>query len=174
MKVNKFFTSVFLSFFLLVFISCGNMLNEKFPENAASLATDLGVTYTGSSSGGSSGSNRIEKYSDGTYKFNSSGSYWISNNNGVHNSSATSTWKITVNGSCTLTIYYDVSSEQNYDKLNLSVDGTSVLSNISGTANSYVSRTLTSGQHTVIATYSKDGTQSSGDDRARVRFVISY
>lgn len=185
--INMFFTTVVLSLFLLPFISCGNLLNKNNPQTSSAFATALGISYTGDSGGSvetpaadGAGSDfgSIEKASDGIYKFNESTSgnvtSWISNNNGVNNSTATSTWNITVNSSCTLTVDFEVSSESNRDKFSLRVDNTAVLTNVSGNVSNTVSRALTAGVvHTVTATYTKDSSGSSGSDRVSLRFALS-
>lgn len=199
MKGNKIFVTVVLLCVLFIFASCGYLFNQGNPEASSKFASVLGITYTGDSEentptgegsgGGSSGDTSSEspeeislgtivKSSDGNYKFDKSvsddGISWISNNNGIHNSTATSTWEITVNKSCVLTVDFEVSSESGGDKFSLKVDNTDVLKNVSGEVSNAITRTLTAGVvHTVEATYSKDGSTSLGSDRGSLRFTLS-
>lgn len=67
----------------------------------------------------------------------------------------------------TVSFYYNVSSENNYDKFYFYIDGTEIF-NASGTSNSwtYFSQEVTPGTHTYKFSYKKDYSQSSGSDCA--------
>lgn len=70
-----------------------------------------------------------------------------------------------VSGEGTLSFWWKVSSEQGYDKLAVSVDGTES-ANISG-ERGWVQKTISvtgNGTHTVVWTYRKDGSVSGGSD----------
>ncbi len=115
-------------------------------------------------------------HNNGTAKEITSNSYNIINNStscwtessGVlkstnKTSNSTSVYKITANENIIVIFEYKVSSEKNYDKLIIAKNGTT-LETVSGST-SYVaySVTLNAGDYLTF-TYSKDGSQSSGDD----------
>ena len=89
----------------------------------------------------------------------------ISMRSGSISHSQTTTIKTTVSGAGTLSFQWKVSSEANYDKLFLYVDGTSVTS-ISGTVDwqEYTYRITGTSTHTIEWRYTKDGSQVSGSD----------
>lgn len=108
--------------------------------------------------------------SNGSYAFVQDGEKWTSNNKGVKSSTATSTWKITVEKDTEYTIKYKVSSEGNYDKLTIKLDNITIANAISGAGSELTYKnTLTAGEHTLTATYSKD---SSGDKNNDCGYVI--
>lgn len=79
----------------------------------------------------------------------------------------------TVSGEGTLSFWWKVSSEQNYDKLSLAVDGMEI-ANISG-EQGWAQKTVPvtgSGTHTVVWTYHKDGSVSGGSDCGWVDQVV--
>ena len=92
---------------------------------------------------------------------------------GVISDNGTTTLKTTVQGKGTLSFKWKTSSEQNYDKLNLYVDG-SLITNISGSTNwTAYTRTITAeGSHTIEWRYTKDGSVSSGSDCGWVDDVV--
>ena len=99
---------------------------------------------------------------NGTYYFAGNGSTFTSNNKGVDNSSATSTWTAKYDMSA-VSFSYSVSSESNYDKLTIVVKGSTVASAISGTSNSTWSGSLSAGD-TISLTFIKDNGSASGND----------
>lgn len=79
----------------------------------------------------------------------------------------------TVSGAGTLSFWWKVSSEQNYDKLSLAVDGMEI-ANISGKQN-WAQETVSvtgSGTHTIMWTYRKDASVSGGSDCGWVDQVV--
>ena len=92
---------------------------------------------------------------------------------GTIGDNGTTTLKTTVRGKGTLTFKWKASSEQNYDKLNLYVDGSFVTS-ISGSTNwtTYTRTISVEGSHTVEWRYTKDGSASSGSDCGWVDDVV--
>ena len=79
----------------------------------------------------------------------------------------------TVSGSVMLSFWWKVSSEQNYDKLSISVDGTEI-ANISGEQD-WTQKTIQimgDGTHTVVWMYDKDGSVSRGFDCGWVDQVV--
>ena len=106
---------------------------------------------------------------NGTYYFVDSGnSHWISNNTRQHNTTAQSSWEINLlETAYNYYIYYGVDSEANYDTFTLTLDGTIIVSD-SGYENNWVVVTLTTGNHTLTAKYSKDSSGNSGSDYAYI------
>ena len=92
---------------------------------------------------------------------------------GAISDNGTTTLKTTVQGKGTLSFKWKTSSEQNYDKLNLYVDGSLVTSISGSTSWTNYSRTITAdGSHTVEWRYTKDGSVSSGSDCGWVDDVV--
>lgn len=85
-----------------------------------------------------------------------------SNNNGINSSTAQTI--LTAKYSVNVSFQYRVSSEQNYDKLTITVGGTTVANGISGTSSGSWSGRVAAGQ-TITFKYAKDGSGASGDDR---------
>ena len=128
-----------------------------------------------------------EDFSDTTYDSNitvaGSGSYpWVvsngqfqSNNKGVNSSTSTSTIQFTPTVGSTLSFDYGVSSEGNYDKLTIELDGngtkTTLVNAISGTKTGTVSGIALSEEvtYTLTLSYSKDGSSASGSDIGYIR-----
>lgn len=111
-----------------------------------------------------------ENTENGDYAFVKSGSVWTSNNQGVNNSTAASTWEIVLDEDVEYLLKYRVSSEQSYDKFTLTLDTTTIIANgISGAVDelSYTA-SLKAGKHTLVAKYVKDTSQSKNDDCAYV------
>ena len=91
-----------------------------------------------------------------TYYFVGSGDTFASNNNGVNNSTATTTLTAKIDMDA-ISFNYSYSSEANYDKFTLVVAGTTVANAVSGaTANKSYSGSLSAGD-TISFTYAKDG-----------------
>lgn len=113
-----------------------------------------------------------------TVSFTSSGSYeweWDSQkqkmrSTNYHVNSSTSQTTITISTSspCIFSFDYAVSSESNYDKLTITLDGNTIVNAISGTTSSTYSSTLSSGSHTLVLKYVKDSSEDRNDDRAYV------
>lgn len=95
------------------------------------------------------------------------GTTWTSNNQSISNSTAKSTWTIEVPsgvGSVSYSFDYSVSSESGYDKLTITLDGTTVVDGISGSVSGSKTTTLSEGTHTLTATYSKDSSVNNNYD----------
>ena len=92
---------------------------------------------------------------------------------GAISDNGTTTLKTTVQGKGTLSFKWKTSSEQNYDKLNLYVDG-SLITSISGSLSwaTYTRTISAEGSHTVEWRYTKDGSVSSGSDCGWVDDVV--
>lgn len=95
---------------------------------------------------------------------------WISNNRGLHSTTATSTW--TAKQDCTVSFRYTVSSESvSYDYLNITANGTQILANTGGTASTNtLSATLKTGQ-ALVFNYRKDGSNNTNEDCAKISEV---
>ena len=92
---------------------------------------------------------------------------------GTIGDNGTTTLKTTVQGKGILTFKWKASSEQNYDKLNLYVDGSFVTSTSGSTNWTTYTRTISAeGSHTVEWRYTKDGSVSSGSDCVWVDDVV--
>lgn len=95
---------------------------------------------------------------------------WISNNRGLHSTTATSTW--TAKQDCSVSFRYTVSSESvSYDYLNITAAGTQILANTGGTATTNtLTATLKAGQ-TIVFNYRKDGSNNTNEDCAKISEV---
>ena len=89
----------------------------------------------------------------------------VSRKSGTISHDQSTSIKTTVTGPGTLSFYWKVSSETNYDKLFLYVDGTSITF-ISGTVDwqEYTYTITGSSTHTIEWRYSKDSNQNAGSD----------
>ena len=95
---------------------------------------------------------------------------YSSTNQNINNSTSTSTFTITTGSTAgTLSFDYAVSSESNYDKLTITVNGTTVANAISGEKSDTYSVSATANTtYTIIAKYVKDSSQSKGTDTATI------
>ncbi len=98
---------------------------------------------------------------------------WKSNNVGIHSTSAVETWTITPQESGTITVAYKVTSEANFDKLTVDINGSTVLDAVSGTVDWAESSLIAAEGDTITvkATYRKDGSVNTGEDCGRIRFT---
>lgn len=148
--------------------SVANAITAKGVQTAtdatfATMAENIGKIQTGS--------NILlwENTSNGSYKFEKSGDRWIANNRGVNSSTATSTWKVTVSAATTAYIGWRTSCES-YDKLSITLNGSSVLSATGGIKESetVITLNLTAGENTLVASYVKDSSSHVYGDMAYV------
>ena len=111
---------------------------------------------------------------DGTYGFvwNDTDNAFSSNNGGVHNSTATSTWTA-LKDMKNITLKYSYSSETKYDKFTLTIAGITVENAVSGatTIKSW-SGDILAGQ-TIVLTYKKDSSANSNEDKCKI-YDIKY
>ena len=111
---------------------------------------------------------------DGTYGFvwNGTDNAFSSNNGGVHNSTATSTWTA-LKDMKNITLKYSYSSETNYDKFTLTIAGKTIENAVSGatTIKSW-SGDILAGQ-TIVLTYKKDSSANSNEDKCKI-YDIKY
>ena len=131
--------------------SIGFSVNEDFADTTY----DKNLTITGS----------------GSYPWTVSGGQFQSTNQNVNSSTSTSTIQFTPTSNAILSFNYGVSSESNYDKLTITLSGssgssTTLVNAISGTNTGKISSIkLSSGvTYTLTLSYSKDSSQSSGSD----------
>lgn len=93
---------------------------------------------------------------------------WTSTNKGQINSTSSHTWTFNVKSGDVLTFNYSVSSESGYDKLTITLNGTSLVEASGERSNSVTKTITTSGTATLVAKYTKDSSNSSGSDQAKV------
>ena len=105
--------------------------------------------------------------SQGEYYFAQSGNTWISNNQRISGTVATTTWTVTLENDVYVSIPWSVSSESGCDRLNITIDGVAYVSQ-SGENSGCIETRLTAGTHTLTATYSKDGSVDNGSDCATI------
>ena len=110
----------------------------------------------------------IESHSGSTYYFVQNGDVWTSNNKNKNSSSAKSTFTITLSKNTNISIPWSVSSENKYDKLTITLDGVTKVNAVSGTKTGTITEILSKGTHTLVATYSKDGSGNVGSDTASI------
>lgn len=104
---------------------------------------------------------------NGAYYFTENDGVWSTNNQGLDSTVAQSQWILS--SSETIEIDWSVSSESGYDKLTITVNGIIKVNNVSGSESGTIS--ISSDSETIIvATYSKDGSSSSGSDSATLTF----
>lgn len=122
---------------------------DNLIETVAITASNIGTYFT---------------VTNGTYKFNGSGSVFTSDNNGA-NSSTASTVLTAKQNIIALTFDYSYSSEAKYDKFTLKVGGTTIADGVSGaTTNKSYSGSLSSGQK-IEFTYAKDSSRHENNDQ---------
>ena len=91
---------------------------------------------------------------------------WTSTNT-APSSVSSKTYTFTVQGESTLSFDWWVSSESGYDKLIATLDGTAILEK-SGITSGTFTKIVGSGSHTLDVKYSKDNSNSYGQDKAKV------
>ena len=106
---------------------------------------------------------------DSNYYFRQDGNDWIATNGGIDSSTATTTLTCTSGGTYKFSYYYK--TEASYDKVTLTVGGTTILNAVSGSSSLTTTGTysLLSGS-TIVMTYTKD--RSNSVDSEEVYFQI--
>ena len=106
---------------------------------------------------------------DSNYYFRQDGNDWIATNGGIDSSTATTTLTCTSGGTYKFSYYYK--TEASYDKVTLTVGGTTILNAVSGSSSLTTTDTysLSSGS-TIVMTYTKDWSNSV--DSEEVYFQI--
>ena len=95
---------------------------------------------------------------------------WTSTNKS-HSSTSSEAYTFTTKDGMVLSFEWWVSSESGYDKLIVTLDGTTILEksgNLSGT----YSKAISQGGHTLVVKYTKDSSNSSGSDQAKVSNIL--
>ena len=100
--------------------------------------------------------------SNGSYYFKGSGATFTSNNAGQNSTTAQTT--LTALKDMTVSFRYTCSSESNYDKYTITVNGTTVVNAVSGTKSGTISSKTVPAGKTIVFKYVKDGSQASGSD----------
>ena len=126
------------------------------------------------------GEEGILSVTDGTTPFYSADTWKEDGKNTLRSGQITdsgiseTTLTVTLSEEGSMTLSYIVSSEQNYDWLHVLVDGTEVLKK-SGTGVSTFtefSYALAAGAHTIVLRYTKDGSQSRGNDACGIGYLL--
>ena len=92
---------------------------------------------------------------------------WTSTNKSNSTTSQTS-YTLNVAAGNILKFDWSVSSESNYDWLIITLDGTEIVKKSGTLSGSYEKTFDTSGSHTLVVRYTKDGSQSSGNDEGKI------
>lgn len=121
----------------------------------------------------------LEEATPYTFKEDAANGWLASNNKGIPNGKATIT--LTAVKSGLLSFSYKISSEKNYDWLDIKVNGTSVggqkVTGWSGDVDWTTFSRLVSAGDTIVITYSKDSSSNSGDDTVWLKdfaFAAAY
>ena len=91
-----------------------------------------------------------------------------STNFNKHSTTSQTTISIKTNYITNLSFDYAVSSESNYDKFIIMLDGSTIINSVSGNKSGVYNAELTQGKHTLVLKYAKDNSESSNDDRSYV------
>lgn len=97
------------------------------------------------------------------YYFVGSGSTFTSNNKGVNTSTAQTQLKAKY--AMTISFTYSYSSESNYDKFSLTVNGTAVETDVSGSTTTKTYSGTVPKDGVIVFKYTKDGSTHSNDDK---------
>ena len=96
---------------------------------------------------------------------------WTSTNKS-HSTTSSKTYTIEANEGEGLSFDWIVSSEASYDKLIVTIDGTEVLNKSGNYSGTYSYTFTSSGSHTLVVKYTKDGSVSSGDDYGKIYNIM--
>ena len=97
---------------------------------------------------------------------------WTSTNTGTHSSTSQGSYTLEATEGGVLTFDWSVSSENNYDWLIITIDGTQILKKSGSNSGSYTHTFSTAGTHTLVVKYTKDGSASSGSDQGSIYNII--
>ena len=97
---------------------------------------------------------------------------WTSTNQGQSNSASSNIYSITASAGDVLTFDWEVSSESNYDKFIVTLDGTEILSKSGVLSGTYQHTFNSSGNHTMVVKYTKDGSLDKNGDYAKVYNIV--
>ena len=149
----------------------GRILNEQTIENGNDNSNSVNIDKDSieNTSEGSCEHNWVISYSqweqieNSSYKFVQSDNVWTSNNKNRSNSTASTTFKITVDSNTQYELHYGVNSEKRYDELKITFDSNEIVT-ASGSVEDSTKLNITKGEHTLILQYSKDGSGNTGKD----------
>ena len=155
----------------------GSAISAVKLENARtiSLSNDVtgSITFDGSANKSITATLKNSGVAAGTYGAldlvtKNNGTVWVSNNVGLHSTSAISTW--TAKQACKISFRWKVSSESaGCDYLNITAAGTQILANTGGSTEQTGTLTATlAANQTIVFTYRKDGSVNNGIDRAEI------
>ena len=99
---------------------------------------------------------------------------WTSTNKGVASSTSKMEYSITTEVGDILEFDWYVSSESNYDKLTITIDGKQILQKSGSYSGHYSEEFNVSGTHSLVVEYKKDGSQDKGDDIGRIQNIALY
>lgn len=92
---------------------------------------------------------------------------WTSTNT-AHGSTSSHTYNINYSAGQKLSFDWSVSSESNYDWLEVTLDGTEILKKSGSESGTYTKTFTTSGTAVLVASYTKDNSNSSGSDQGKI------
>ncbi len=92
---------------------------------------------------------------------------WTSTNTS-HDSTSQNSYTLNVTEGNVLTFDWEVSCESNWDWLIVTLDGQEILKKSGVASGSYRHTFTATGTHTLLVKYTKDGSQSSGSDQAKI------
>ena len=95
---------------------------------------------------------------------------WTSTNT-ANSSTSQKSYTLEVTEGCVLTFDWEVSSENNYDWLIITLDGTQILKKSGSYSGSYEHTFTTAGTHTLVVKYTKDSSSSSGSDQGKIHNI---
>ncbi|MBO5262627.1 MAG: leucine-rich repeat protein [Bacteroidaceae bacterium] len=95
---------------------------------------------------------------------------WTSTNT-ANSSTSQKSYTLEVTEGSVLTFDWKVSSENNYDWLIITLDGTQILKKSGSYSGSYEHTFNTAGTHTLVVKYTKDGSSSSGSDQGKIHNI---
>ena len=96
---------------------------------------------------------------------------WTSTNT-AHSSNSSKTYTLDVKYGMVLTFDWKVSSESNYDWLTVTIDGTEILKKSGELSGNYQHTFTSDGTHTLVVKYTKDSSQSKGDDMGKIYNIV--
>ena len=96
---------------------------------------------------------------------------WTSTNT-AHSSTSSHTYTIEAKKDGKLTFDWKVSSESSFDWLTVTIDGTEIIKKSGELSGNYQHTFTSDGTHTLVVKYTKDGSQSKGDDMGKIYNIV--
>ena len=97
---------------------------------------------------------------------------WTSTNKGSGGTTSQKSYTLNVAAGNILKFDWSVSSESKYDWLTITLDGTEIVKKSGTDSGSYEKTFTTTGTHTLVVKYSKDGSVNSGDDEGKIYNLV--